>query len=59
MGLSAEQRKHCADIYYDLSAGDNEMPEHIWNEKAAVQLYHLVEQVKNCSLGVLHHNTTN
>ncbi|MEE9338910.1 MAG: hypothetical protein V3U87_12600 [Methylococcaceae bacterium] len=52
MGLSAEQRKHCADIYYDLSGGDNEMPDYRWNEKAAVQLYHLMADVRNCSLGV-------
>jgi hypothetical protein len=52
MGLSAEERKHCADIYYDLSAGDIEMPEHRWNEKAAVELYHLIDEVRNCSTGM-------
>ncbi len=57
MGLSAEQRKHCADIYYDLSGGDNEMPEHKWNKKATVELYHLIEAVRNCSLGIAYITT--
>lgn len=52
MGLSAEERKHCADIFYDLSAGDNEMPDYKWNKKAAIQLVHLIEEVRKCSIGM-------
>jgi hypothetical protein len=52
MGLSPEEKEACADLYLTFTGGENSMPAHKWNDEAAVELYKMIQRIKDCTQGM-------
>jgi hypothetical protein len=49
--MTEQERQTCAKLYYLYSGGDT-IDSHKWNNSGAQELYRMILNVQNCSMGI-------